>query len=236
MCHICYNYQKEGEKMERFTFKNFHIQFYQDLIHLVKYKNIPYTIKKYEKNQVIALSNDECLQVGIITKGGVKIEQTLNSGETILIKSLKQYDIFGEILIFASDSKYPYDIISSTKTEIFFISKTNLLKIFKDDINLLEQFLGHISSSYLILNRLIKLKSQKTIENKLAYYFIYYKNINETNLTCTIDSKTQLANFIGIERQSLFRVLKKLQDKNYLIFNKNSITIKNFQYFQNLIK
>ena len=86
----------------------------------------------------------------------------------------------------------------------------NLLKILKENINLLEQLLSHISSSYIILNRLIKLKSQKTIEHKLAYYFIYFENITEKKLSCKINSKTQLADFLGIERPSLHRALNNL--------------------------
>jgi|SRR5690554_3318944 len=222
--------------MHKFPIKKFHAQFYHELFYFVKSKNIPYIIKKYDKNQFIALSDDECSHIGIIIKGEARIEQMLNNGKINLIKSLKQYNIFGEILIFSDNPKYPYDIISSTKIEIFFISKINLLKIFKDDINLLDIFLSHISASYLNLNNLIKLKSQKAIENKLAFYLIHFKKITKSNLSCKIKNKTHLADLIGVERQSLLRVLKKLQDKNCLVFNKNDIYIKDYHYFQKLIE
>ncbi|HEY8364567.1 MAG TPA: Crp/Fnr family transcriptional regulator [Haloplasmataceae bacterium] len=222
--------------MHKDYLKNFHATFFNKLFTLANKKSIPYLIKSYNKNQIIALANEPCTQVGIITKGEIRIEHLHISGNKTIINTLKQYDIFGEILIFSNESSYPFDIISNTKTDIFFITKLNLLRIFTEDINLMEQFLNHISSSYLNLNKLIKLKSQKTIESKLAYYFLYFQNLSNNNLTCNIKNKTYLADILGVERQSLLRVLKKLQSDNCIIYNKKEIKILNLSYFRNLIE
>lgn len=222
--------------MNKYPLKNFYLDFFHQLYYAAKNMGLNYSLKKYEKNQVIALRETECKQIGIITKGEARIEHLSSSGKRDIIRSLKRYDIFGEILIFTEDSHYPYDIISISKTEIFFINKENLLKILKENINLLENFLSHISSSYIILNKIIKLKSQKTIEHKLAYYFLYFENITENKLSCKIKSKTYLADLLGIERPSLHRALNNLQERDYLFFEKNHIIIKDLAFFKKLVE
>lgn len=222
--------------MHKDYLKNFHALFYQDLFNAVKQKHIPYSTKNYQKEHIIALSGDECRQIGILIKGEIRIEQLFNNGKKNIINILKQFDIFGEILVFSNEAIYPFDIISATKAEVFFISKENLLKIFTDETSLLTQFLTHVASSYLTLNQIIKLKSQKTIESKLAYYFLHIKKITADKRKCTIKNKTYLADLIGVERQSLSRVFKDLQSKDYLSYDKNLIIIKDFYYFQKLIE
>jgi len=225
-----------GEKMHKDYLKNFHANFYEDILLLVKRKKFPYSIRHYDKENVIALNGQPCIFVGIVLNGQLKIEQNQSDGKKTIINTLKRYDIFGEILLFTEQPIYPYDIITSTNCDILFISKAILLKIFNEDLNLLEKYLYHISKSYMNLNQVIKLKSQKTIVSKLAYYFIHYMNITENNLECKIDSRTQLAELLGIERQSLFRTLKYLTDNERIYYEGKSIYIKDFYFFKQLIE
>ena len=165
--------------MNKYPLKNFYLDFYHQLYYLAKNKGLHFSLKKYEKEQIIALRDSKCKQIGIVLKGEVRIEHLSSSGKRDIIRILKRYDIFGEILIFTETSRYPYDIISATNTEIFFINKENLLKILKENISLLT-ILTHIASSYLMLNKIIKLKSQKLL-NKISFYFLYFEKIKENN-------------------------------------------------------
>lgn len=220
--------------MNKEYLKNFHPLFYQDLLAIIAKKKYPYSVRNYTKQQIIALSDDCCSSIGIVLKGQIKIERSLLNGKRHTINTLKQYDIFGEILLFAEEPNYPYEIIAFNNCEILFIRKTILLKIFKEDINILEKFLYHISKSYMNLNKYIKLISQKTILCKLAYYLLNYGHITENNLTYKIDSKTHLAEIIGVERQSLIRELNRLKENNRLFYDRKFIYIKDFHYFKQL--
>ncbi len=234
MSHMLH-YEKVGEKMHKDYLKNFHALFYQELFSLIKNNSSLYSIKHYKKEQIIALSGDDCPHVGIVLDGVISIEQIHSDGSKNIINTLKQYDIFGEILIFSDQSTYPYDIIASKNCEILFITKQNLLKIFKEDIDFLDKFLYHISISYMNLNQLIKLKSQKTIIHKLAYFLLNYAHISKNNLNCKIESKTKLAQLMGVERQSLIRELNHLRDSDILTYDRHFIYVKDLDYFKGLI-
>ncbi len=222
--------------MHKFELKNFHVSFYYELINTIKKHNIPYIHKKYLKDDVIVLSQSKCQAMGIIQKGEIKIEHLMSNGNKQIITTLKEYDVFGEILLFSEAPYYPYDIITTTNCEIFMITKENLLKIFKEDISILGKFLSHISQSYIRLNRLIKLLSQKTLKHKLAYYFLDFENLTKGNNTCKIKNKTTLASLLGVERQSLIRELNNLRDLGKLFYVRNEITIIDVDYFDSLVE
>ncbi|QVK18721.1 Crp/Fnr family transcriptional regulator [Mycoplasmatota bacterium] len=222
--------------MNKEYLKNFHALFYQDLLSIILQKKYPYSVRNFSKQQVIAFSDDCCSSIGIVLKGQIKIEQLHANGKRNIINTLNEYDIFGEILLFANEPTYPYEIIAVSNCEVLFITKPILLKIFKEDINILEKFLYHISNSYMNLNKYIKLITKKTIVCKLAYYLIYYAHITENNFTYEIDTKTHLAELIGVERQSLIRELNNLQKNNRLFYDRKHIYIKDFYYFKQLIE
>jgi CRP-like cAMP-binding protein len=222
--------------VNKFSWKNFNINFYQDLIQILHLKSHPYYKKKFHNQQIICMMHSRCETIGIIINGSVNIEHTLEDGKKIIINQLYQYDIFGEILIFSDEQNYPYSIVANQETEILFIHKTILLTALSEDKDLLEQFLNHVSKSYMKINKYVKLMSQKQILNKIAFYLIHYQGIDSSNLTCRLTTKTEMADFLGIERQSLIRELNHLKNKQVIDYNKDYIYIKNLAYLENLVK
>lgn len=221
--------------MNNLVYKKFHLEFFYELNHMLKTGNVKHSIRKYPKDQIIFLTGSRCQSIGILLKGEVKIEHLTETGTRILIRNLNQYNIFGEILLFSPEPYYPYDIVAKSNCEILFISKDSLLRILSENPNILEKYLQHIAESYHQINKLIKLKSQKTLRHKLAYYFLNYEHLNKENHSLIIKSKTELANLLGVERQSLFRELKNLENEGYLELNKKEVILKNLTYFASLV-
>lgn len=215
--------------------KNFHIDFFHELLYVIKKNNLSYHSKKYEKNQIIFIANSKCERIGIILNGKISIEHVLKDGKKVTINIIEKYDIFGEILLFSDENIYPYNIIANTKCEVMFLSRDVLLSILNQNTFLLNKFLFHISESYMTLNKYIKLKSQKNIVSKLAFYFLQYANIDSNNLICKLNTKSDLANFLGVERQSLIRELNNLKSKNILSYDKKNIYLKDITFFEKIV-
>jgi CRP-like cAMP-binding protein len=222
--------------VNKFSWKNFNINFYQDLIQILHLKSYPSYKKRFNSNQIICMTHSRCETIGIILNGSVNIEHSLEDGKKIIVNQLYQYDVFGEILIFSDEQQYPYSIVANQETEILFIHKTILLSALSEDKDLLEQFLNHVSKSYMKINKYVKLMSQKQILNKIAFYLIHYQGIDQSNLTCRLTTKTELADFLGIERQSLIRELNHLKNKKIIDYNKDYIYIKDLAYLEHLVK
>lgn len=228
-------WQKEGKVVKFLAIKDFNLSFYEDLINLIKKHNLPYVVKEYKMRQTLFPTNAKCEKIGIILAGEVSIEHEQRDGRNIIIKQLQKYQVFGEILLFSPDQTYPYTIIASSDTKVLFIDKKTLLKVLSSNEKILANFLSHSAKSYMILNKYIKMLTQKHIINKLAYYLIHYATISDKKRSAYVKSKTALASFLGIERQSLIRTLNELKAKNILDYDLHQIYVKDITYLKNKI-
>ena len=57
------------------------------------FSNTNYTIKKYSKNNIIALEDDVCTSIGLVLEGNVDIKRTLGS-KVIHLSSFSKGGVF----------------------------------------------------------------------------------------------------------------------------------------------
>ncbi|ERJ11104.1 Crp/Fnr family transcriptional regulator [Haloplasma contractile] len=193
-------------------------------------------VKHYKKNDIIHFSGDPCYYLSLIENGMVHIQHNTSDGRELIINSLTKNQMFGEILLFSIQNKYPYDIVvKEDNTIIRSISKNDLVNALAHEPDLLIAFLNHLSESYMKLNKYIKLISQKKLNKKIAYYLLEHKHINEHNKVAYLDSKTKLADFLGVERPSLVRELTNLKKQQILDYDKDKITVINLNRLRMLL-
>ena len=88
------------------------------------FKDTYYQIKSFSQNDIIAIEGDECVAIGIVLSGSIDIKRML-SNKVIQMTSFGPGHLFGEVIIFSDVNKYPATVISSSKSEILFISREN---------------------------------------------------------------------------------------------------------------
>ena len=139
-------------------------------------------------------------------------------GKEMLLNSLKAGDIFGNNLIFSSDPVYRGDVIAKEKCVIAFINKENLVFLLQNNQDFLKLYLQAQSDFGKSLNARIQLLSFTNAEERLFYYaskndnVIIFKNV------------TALAAQIGIQRETLSRLLTSLVNRHLIKKEKGKIT------------
>ena len=88
------------------------------------FKDTYYQVKIFSLNDIIALEGEECVAIGIILSGSVDVKRML-SNKIIQMTSFGPGHLFGEVIIFSDVNKYPATVISSSKSEVLFISREN---------------------------------------------------------------------------------------------------------------
>ncbi|MEG2869837.1 MAG: cyclic nucleotide-binding domain-containing protein, partial [Terrisporobacter sp.] len=91
------------------------------------FKDSKYTIKNYDKEDIIALEGHSCISIGLVLKGGVDIKRFLPGDKVILISSFSKGNLFGEVITFSDVNVYPATVISNSKSEIMFIDKYDFI-------------------------------------------------------------------------------------------------------------
>lgn len=170
------------------------------------------------KNSIIAHEGDVCENIGVIVSGKVDIVSYAFKGKEMLLNSLKAGDIFGNNLIFSSDPIYRGDVIAKEKCVIAFINKENLIFLLQNNQDFLKLYLQAQSDFGKSLNARIQLLSFTNAEERLIYYaskndnVIIFKNV------------TALAAQIGIQRETLSRLLTSLVKRHLIKKEKGKIT------------
>ena len=170
------------------------------------------------KNSIIAHEGDVCENIGIIVSGKIDIVSYAFKGKEMLLNSLKAGDIFGNNLVFSSDPVYRGDVIAKEKCVIAFINKENLVFLLQNNQDFLKLYLQAQSDFGKSLNARIQLLSFTNAEERLFYYaskndnVIIFKNV------------TALAAQIGIQRETLSRLLTSLVNRHLIKKEKGKIT------------
>lgn len=160
--------------------------------------------KSFKAGKTIFLENDICQSVGIVKSGEISIKSYFANGKEVTYNVLLEGQMFGNNLIFSSNPRYRGDVISQKESEIWFLSKENLLKIIKEDEEFLVLYLTQQSDFSKTLNLKIKLLTISGAEDRLLYYLTFNKN------KIIYKSVTKLADELYLTRESLSRTITKL--------------------------
>ncbi len=160
--------------------------------------------RTFKPQETIFLENDTCISVGIVKSGEISIKSYFASGKEVTYNVLEEGQMFGNNLIFSSTPRYRGDVISQKHSEIWFISRGNLLKLLKQDDELLVLYLTQQSDFSKSLNFKIKLLTISSAEDRLTYYLTFNKG------KIAYKSITKLAKELYLTRESLSRTITKM--------------------------
>lgn len=188
-------------------------------------KSVPYTVESYEKNEVIAVEDDDCHSLGIILNGNIEIHKPFPSGKVVTINHFKAGNIFGEALVFSGRHVYPATIISSNQSEIMYIKREEIVKMMTFNPQVIENFMGVLSNRILMLNNRITNLSYDTLRKKISNIILLEYNRQNSPYITLPYSRKKMAELLNIPRPSLSRELVNMKDDGLIDFYKNKIKI-----------
>ena len=189
-----------------------------------------YEIKNYSPNESIAFRGDEVKGLYIILKGTLITEMLTEEGNIIKIEELVPSDVIASAFIFGKRNSFPVDLSAKDKAEILFIERKEFLKLLFSQEKILENFLNEISNkTQLLTSKIWNSFNNKTIKKK----FCDYVKRNQKNNLFSIQNLGALAEFFGVERPSLSRVLSELvKDEKLERIGRNKYKILDGEFFE----
>ena len=189
-----------------------------------------YEIRNYSPNESIAFRGDEVKGLYIILKGTLITEMLTEEGNIIKIEELVPSDVIASAFIFGKRNSFPVDLSAKDKAEILFIERKEFLKLLFSQEKILENFLNEISNkTQLLTSKIWNSFNNKTIKKK----FCDYVKKNQKNNLFSIQNLGALAEFFGVERPSLSRVLSDLvKDEKLERIGRNKYKILDKDFFE----
>ena len=167
-------------------------------------------IKSVDRGTYLFREGELCSKISIVVSGGVKIVSTHYSGNEVVFNVLENGEMFGNNLIFSDAPIYKGDVIATKYSTIVSIKKEHLEKILQSNKDFLIAYLNIQSNFGKKLNSTIKMLSMSSAEDRFMFYLhenkdeIYYHTI------------TDLADILNLKRETLSRLLTKLEKENVI--------------------
>ncbi len=202
-------------------FKNFNTKDIQKIL-----DNSKLQIQSFEKGEFVVLQHRPLKKFGILLDGNCQIIKEDIEGNRMIFDTLGAGNFFGEAIVLSSFNISPVSIIVKKNTTILWFEKDFLFKNYNTfDIKLIENIMTVLANKNYILNNKINILSKRSIREKLLAYFHFEVQKNNSNHFVLPFTKSDLAEYICVERTAMYRVLKNLCDEGIISIDKRKITI-----------
>lgn len=176
-------------------------------------------VKNLNKGKVLFRENDKCDCIGIVIEGQLSIITYLEDGKEVVFNTLNPGDIFGNNLIFSSEPYYKGNIITNISSKVALISKKELISLLKSNDEFMIEYFKIQSNFSKQLNDKIKLLSMDAAEDR----FYYYMHKNKRSITYS--SISNLSKELYLKRETLSRLISKLEKQKKIKRSKDTITL-----------
>lgn len=182
-------------------------------------------IKEYSKNEIIFLAGSEITSMGIVLTGSLNLVKEDILGNRMIITEIPAGELFAEIYACAGTRRSPVTVIASNHSKVLFLGYHKLITTCPSHCGfhhiLVENMLTILANKNLQLNQKMSLLSKRTTREKLLEYF-QYQIEKQNNLKFEIPfSRSELADYLCVDRSALSRELGKLRDEGIITFHKN---------------
>lgn len=191
------------------------------------FNQIQYQIHRYKRSDIIYDNIRFKKKIGVVLRGKIEVQKNMATGKLIIMSLLKPGDIFGMAAVFHERDCYAVSLLVKTETTVLFIAEYDLLKLFQLDQMILRKYLSYVNKRIYYLNYRIECFAQEPIHERVLYYLQQLESDEKKKQGGVQNlSKSELANFLGISRPSLYRVLRDLKDQGLIMIQKNKIGVK----------
>lgn len=187
-------------------------------------KNVDMIKKKYTKGSTVYEKGIVCNSLDIVLSGDLVAYAASANGSESRVFSFEKDNTIGANLLFGNINRYPFNIYATTNCELLHINKDAVEELLKN-YEFTLSFVKILSLNSQVMNQKIAIYTQKTLRENLMDYFSTLSLQQNSRLITLSMSKKQLADYLGVQRPSLFRELKKMQDEGLIFVSNKEIQL-----------
>jgi CRP-like cAMP-binding protein len=189
----------------------------------------------YEKRDIVMLAEDNVDHVGIVLEGAVLISKEDFAGNRAIIEHIGQYEMFGEAFACAGIQKSPVTVVAAEKSEIMWIQFRRIINTCSTSCmfhaKLIENMMKLLAVKNLQMNQKLEITSKRNLRDKLITYLLMRaEEAKSFDFTIPL-SRSELADYLYVDRSALSRELGKMRDEGLIKFYKNHFSIKKGRHF-----
>lgn len=195
--------------------------------------------RKYKKGQIIFFEGDVSDKFYIINKGKIKIYKYTKEGKEQILYILSEGDFMGYLSLLKK-SKFEFNAEALEDVGVCILTKDSFDTILKKTPEISLKILENLHDRIVGLEDLVQRLSTKDIEARIAGILVSFaKDFGEMQGSeIMIDlplSREEMANYIGVTRETISRKLTSMQDDGIIqLIGNKKIAIKDLEYLKDL--
>lgn len=183
----------------------------------------------YEAGQIICEFDGRQDSVGVMLSGSAELFRLDEDGGRILLETLEEGGVFGEVLAFSGALGDSTLLICRRSCRVLYLNYDQITKRCENACMhhslLVQNLFRLLSTKTLRLSERVEVLSCRTIREKLLCYFDRRLR-DEVGRSFTLPfSLSALADYIGADRSAMMRELKKLRDEGIVRTENRRITL-----------
>ena len=188
------------------------------------------TIKRsIDKDQVIILAEEEGDALFIIIKGQVKVSILSEDGREVILSLLGEGAVFGELSLLDGKPRSA-NVVATRNTEIYTLRRPDFLQLMYRVPQIAISLLAELASRLRRSDRKIEGLALLDVTGRISETLLQLATDQGTDSEEGIVLKgrpthQELANMSGTTRETVSRVLKRLENQGYLRCRGRTITI-----------
>ena len=180
--------------------------------------------KIFEKNQHIVEQAAEMDDVVLIVKGGAIAENMDVMGNITILGEFNRGEVYGLESAYAGDNFYKDTLIATKKTLVLFMNKHRIITPCSNRCRRHDIVVKHImqivaESNIKLLEKLTHM-SKKSTRDKLLSYLTTMSDKAGSEYFEIPFNKTELANYLSVDRSAMSTELGKLRDEGIVDYDK----------------
>lgn len=173
--------------------------------------------KTFYNRELILNLNTRTKQIVFITYGHATITKIDEDGNKVVLRELKENDIFSNLFYLGSEDEI-YVVSNSNITEVIFINYYSILKDCSMNCPFHNQLVLSLFDLLIKdnkeLNEKIELLSKRTVRSKILFFL--KKRINNDNIFRVTTSYKAIADYLSIDRSNFMRELSNLEKEGII--------------------
>lgn len=193
----------------------------------------------YPKNKIIFIENEEGDELYMILKGSVKVVRISEGGEEIILAVLQKGDFFGEMSLLDGKPRSA-TVISNEDSTLILFNKNNFEKVIEKYPRIALKLLKEITSRLRKADDLIGNLAFLNVSGRLAGILLqlaeeHGQKTQEGIIIKSRPTHQAIANMVGASRETVSRVLKRFEEKQYIMMSGKDITIFDQENIKNIL-
>ena len=185
--------------------------------------------RSYDKDQVIILAEEEGDALFIIGNGQVKVSILSEDGREVILSLLGDGAVFGELSLLDGKPRSA-NVIATQATELYMVRRSDFLQLVTRFPQIAVGLLAELAARLRRTDRKIEGLALLDVTSRISETLLQLANDQgeETEAGIVLTARPthqQLANMSGTTRETVSRVLKRLESQGYISCEGRSITI-----------